>query len=405
MDLSYYYILSIPAFLGFMVAEYGFALRRGFQPYRLLDTVSNLNCGLGNLLFAIVQAALMLAAYRFGLEFALFDLQDDSVWTWVIAFLLIDFTYYWFHRMRHETHLLWMFHSVHHQSEDYNLGVALRLSWVSDDVFSMLFYWPLPVVGVGEVPFFVASAVATLFQASLHTRLRAGKPTRFGLLFNTPSYHRVHHARGSQYNGCNHGGMLIVWDRLFGTFREENEALEYGLSTPLRRWNPVPAQLQAVRRTVSEMRNDTGVLHRLLVLFRKPVAPQAEAAVAEPYRAYDYAPPRAQRAYILLQMVLLAIGAITLLTIQLLLPWIVVATCAAYLFGWMASIGALSDGAAKALLFERLRLAWGAGFGIVLATTYDMRMGAVLVAMTGVSAVVFEVLRARRVVLQEARAS
>ncbi len=158
-------------------------------------------------------------------------------WSWVIALLAADFTYYWMHRMEHERRFLWASHSVHHSSRDYNLSVALRLS-VVEGSFEWLFLVPMILVGFN--PF--QAAIALLFVAQYQTWIHTDRIGKLGWLegiFNTPSVHRVHHGSNPRYLDKNFGGVLIIWDKLFGTYEPESEPVVYGLTRNLDSSSPL----------------------------------------------------------------------------------------------------------------------------------------------------------------------
>ena len=159
----------------------------------------------------------------------------------IVLFLGVDCAYYWFHRIAHEYNAPWAGHVVHHSSEDYNLAVALRQG-TFQGLFSWVFYLPLALVGFPPAWFAAVSSFDTLYQFWIHTRL-IGKLGPLEWVFNTPSHHRVHHARNPKYLDKNYAGTLIIWDRMFGTFQAEEEEPVYGLVKPLNSWNPLWANL------------------------------------------------------------------------------------------------------------------------------------------------------------------
>ena len=170
-------------------------------------------------------------------QFRVFDLPQDSVWVWVLLIPADDFCYYWYHRAGHEIRLFWAGHVNHHSSPHYNLSTALRQSWTAP-LTSWIFWLPLPLLGFDPLLLFVSHSISLLYQYWIHTELidRMG-PLEWVL--NTPSHHRVHHGRNAQYLDRNHGGIFIVWDRLFGTFEAEEERPDYGLTQNLESHNPV----------------------------------------------------------------------------------------------------------------------------------------------------------------------
>ena len=187
---------------------------------------------------------------------------------WMGAFVLTDFAYYWAHRTSHEVNLLWIGHSVHHQSEDYNLGVALRQS-VLQKVLLMWVYWPLAALGFPPEMFLTSMAINLLYQFWIHTELidRMG-PLEWVL--NTPSHHRVHHGRNPEYIDRNHAGVFIIWDRMFGTFQEEIVKPTYGVTRPTDSFNPVYAQWKPVADLWRDLRAIPGWLDRVRFLFAPP---------------------------------------------------------------------------------------------------------------------------------------
>ena len=158
-------------------------------------------------------------------------------WTWLLAFLAADFTYYWMHRLEHEHRILWASHSVHHSSKDYNLTVGFRLSLV-EGLFEWAFLIPMILIGFTPFQAIVGLLLIAQYQHWVHTE----RVTKLGWLdevFNTPSVHRVHHGSNRQYLDKNYGGVLMIWDKLFGTFAREEEKVIYGLTRDINTNNPV----------------------------------------------------------------------------------------------------------------------------------------------------------------------
>lgn len=234
--------IAIPLFLVAIAAEVAIAGRRGrlgrraresgdLRPvYRVPEALSALGCGLvsqvtGLYFSAVVQAGAYVAAFAFA---APFELPISSLWTWLFAFIAVDFLYYVWHRASHRVNVLWAAHVVHHQSEDYNLAIALRQA-IFTPLTSIPFYLPLVLVGVPPLVFLTCLALNTLFQFWIHTRLIDRMPEWFEAVFNTPSHHRVHHGINPVYIDRNHAGVFIVWDRWLGTFQPEMAEPMYGV--------------------------------------------------------------------------------------------------------------------------------------------------------------------------------
>ncbi len=237
-----YIALSVPVFFLLIALELAWALWKKQDLYSLPDAISNISCGIGQQLTGLFfKSFLFWGYYQLYTHFRLWSIEP-SVLSWVALFVGVDFCYYWFHRFSHEINAIWATHIVHHQSEEYNLTVALRQSWFQS-FFSNLFYLPLALVGFDPTTTLTVIAFNTLYQFWIHTELIRKMPRWFEWLFNTPSHHRVHHGSNPEYIDKNHGGTLIVWDRLFGTFAAEREPVVYGITTPLRSWNPLWANV------------------------------------------------------------------------------------------------------------------------------------------------------------------
>ncbi|MFC5048224.1 sterol desaturase family protein [Aquimarina hainanensis] len=160
-----------------------------------------------------------------------------TIWSWVLAFFVADFTYYWMHRLEHEHRILWASHSVHHSSEDYNLTIAMRLSIV-EGLFEWMFLIPMVLIGFSPFQAIVSLILVAQFQTWIHTE-RIKKLGWLDEVFNTPSVHRVHHGSNDKYLDKNYGGVLIIWDKLFGTFQREEEKVVYGLTKNIKSNNPI----------------------------------------------------------------------------------------------------------------------------------------------------------------------
>ena len=240
------YVLYAVPFLFLLIGIELLADRwRGMNSYRTADSLNSLSAGVLSTTSGLLTKVVGLLTYGFAWQhLALFELSSDSLWTWLLAFVFYDFCYYWNHRLGHERNLLWAAHSVHHQSEEYNLTTALRQT-STGFLFGWVFYLPIAVAGVPPLVFLTVGALNLLYQFWVHTR-HVPKLGGFEWVFITPSNHRVHHAQNPVYMDRNYGGVFILWDRLFGTFQEEldDEPVIFGVTTPLASWNPLWANLQ-----------------------------------------------------------------------------------------------------------------------------------------------------------------
>lgn len=245
MDINFL-ILASPLFLLLIIGEYLLSRYKNKALYQLNDTVNNFSSGILEELGALPIKGLIILGYYYVYEHhALFQLPADSILTWVALWLAVDFCYYWFHRSSHRCSFFWIGHSVHHQSEHYNLSVALRQGYLQT-LTSWLFYLPLAFIGFSTTMFISVAALNTIYQFWIHTAL-INKMGWLEKVLNTPSHHRVHHGKNRQYIDKNYAGSLIIWDKLFGTFEPENERVEYGVTEPLDSWNPFHANIKVIK--------------------------------------------------------------------------------------------------------------------------------------------------------------
>ena len=237
--------LATPVFFLLIFLELVVGLLRRRNTYRLNDAINSLSLGVLSQVTGVFMRLLRIGIYAWLIDHvALFRLPADSFWVWASGLLLYDLCYYWLHRMGHEVYILWAAHVVHHQSETYNLSTALRQT-SSGALLGWIFYVPMAILGFPLEVFAAVALIDLLYQFWVHTE-QLGKLGWFDRVFVSPSNHRVHHAVNDVYVDKNYGGILIMWDRLFGTFIEEKgeEPVVYGTRSPLQSWNPVWANLE-----------------------------------------------------------------------------------------------------------------------------------------------------------------
>ena len=244
-DKSVIITFAIPAFFVLIIIEYFYGLYVGKNTYRLNDTVTSiaigmisrfpvmLNLGVQSVIFVYISSYLNLEL-----------LSVKNPFTWIIAFLLYDLSYYWMHRMHHEIKILWATHSVHHHGEDFNLSTALRQTstgWL----WKWIFYMPMIMLGVPGEVFVTVAGVNLVYQFWVHTK-HIGHLGVLEKIFITPMNHGIHHAKNKEYIDANYGGVFIIWDRMFGTYIPERSDIKpvYGTATPLSSWNPIWANFQ-----------------------------------------------------------------------------------------------------------------------------------------------------------------
>ena len=362
MDTSYIH-LAIPVFFALIGVELVAARLLERDAYRFGDSIADLSCGIIQQVLGVFLKTALFAGYLWLFtHHRVADIPYASGWAWVACFLGVDFLYYWFHRFSHEVNGAWAAHVVHHQSEEYNLTVALRQGALQPAV-SSVFYLPLAVLGFPPGMFLAAASFNTLYQFWIHTRL-IGRLGPFEWVFNTPSHHRVHHGRNPKYIDRNHGGTLIIWDRLFGTFVEEEEEPVYGITRPLRSFNPLWANFQVWADMLGMARETTGFRDRLRLLWKRPgwrpdelggYVPPPDVDPGEP-RMYEVPTPRGLRLYVLVQFAVLTLGTTAFLFRSGEMPVGPRAAVGAGVVMSLAVLGGLLDRRSWAWLAEALRL-------------------------------------------------
>ncbi len=243
--------ISIPFFIGLLLLEIlvDWVLRRKY--YRLNDTLNNLSLGIMQQVGGIFIQVMLFGWYIYLLDhislqklWSVPNIGNQWYW-WVICFCLVDLLYYWYHRLSHEMNFLWASHVVHHQSEEYNLAVALRQG-TFQVFFTFFFFLPIAFFGFPTDMFVTCYVIGIIYQFWIHTRY-IGKLGPIEWIFNTPSHHRVHHGRNPKYIDRNHAGVFIIWDRMFGTFQVEEEEPTYGITKEVKSWNPLWQNLHEYR--------------------------------------------------------------------------------------------------------------------------------------------------------------
>lgn len=338
MDLI---LLAVPFFFVLIAVELIADHVRGQRNYRLADAINSLSTGVLSTSTGLLTKGVGLVSYALAWEYlALLRLPTEAWWTWALAFVLYDLCYYWLHRLGHERNILWAAHSVHHQSEEYNLTTALRQT-SSGFIFSWIFYLPLALIGVPPLVFITVASLNLLYQFWVHTR-HIPKLGWLEWVLITPSNHRVHHAQNTLYLDRNYGGVFILWDRLFGTFQEEDprEPVIFGVTTPLASWNPLWANVQFYAQLWDDARRTHSTWDKLRIWFmptgwRPPdVAaryPQAKPDLAR-FRKFEIPLGRWQQAYVVAQFaVYVALGSYLMQVAEQVRP-------AALLLGWTVMV-------------------------------------------------------------------
>jgi len=281
-------VLATPVFLALIALEIAWGVRRGRNTYRFADAVSSIGLGMLSQFSAVFTRLL-----RVGIYTAVYSqwalVQADAFWLhpagWLLALVFYDFCYYWLHRAGHEVALFWAAHVVHHQSEDYNLSTALRQT-SSGALFGWVFYLPMALAGVPPLVFGVVALVDLLYQFWVHTE-HVGKLGWFDRWFCSPSNHRVHHAINDACLDRNYGGILVIWDRLFGSFHEETEPCVYGTRKPLQSWDPLWANVEVYAQLLRDSLATRSWRDKVRVWFKPPGWRPADVAQRWPITTVD----------------------------------------------------------------------------------------------------------------------
>jgi sterol desaturase/sphingolipid hydroxylase (fatty acid hydroxylase superfamily) len=273
IDVLYY---AFPFFLMLLIAEWASFrhLAHDFEDedaplgYEFKDSRTSITMGVVSVFINVGWKALVVLLYAALYELTPLRLDPHNPLTWVALFVADDLSYYWFHRVSHESRLFWASHVVHHSSQHYNLSTALRQTWVP---MTYLPFWLwMPLVGFPVWMVLLAQSWSLIYQFWIHTERVRKLPEPFELVLNTPSHHRVHHGSNQQYLDKNYGGILIVWDRLFGTWTVEGERVRYGLTKNLDTFNPMKVAFHEYGAMWRDTRAAKGVRNKLGVVFHGP---------------------------------------------------------------------------------------------------------------------------------------
>ena len=317
MSPSQIIVLATPVFLLLIAVEVAWGYARGRNTYRLDDAINSISLGMLSQISAVLTRLLRVGIYTaVYASVALFP--NEAFWTtwygWLIALVFYDLCYYWLHRAGHECAVFWAAHVVHHQSQAYNLSTALRQT-SSGALLGWIFYLPMALAGVPPLVFGVVALIDLLYQYWVHTE-HVGQLGWFDRWFCSPSNHRVHHAVNDGYLDRNYGGILIIWDRLFGSFREEGERCIYGTRSALNSWDPLWANAEVYWSLLKDSWHAERWSDKLRVWFKPPGWRPADVAARFPKPPFElarlqrYAPPvrRTVQWFGALQFVLLLTG-------------------------------------------------------------------------------------------------
>ena len=263
-------LFAIPTFVLAMLGELWWTRRHPeVAGYETRDTAVSLTLGLANVVIYGVTKLAQIPLFGWLYAHRLVDVTADGAWwSWILLFFAEDACYYWFHRLHHEVRVLWAAHVNHHSSRRYNFSTALRQPLLTP--FTGPWFWCiLPLLGFSPWMVLTAQAFSLIYQFWLHTEgVKTLGPLEWVL--NTPSHHRVHHGKNVRYLDKNHGGILIIWDRLFGTFAPEEEPVVYGLTHDLETFNPLRVGFHEVAQVGRDVARAPTLRAKLGYLFAAP---------------------------------------------------------------------------------------------------------------------------------------
>ncbi|MCX5044340.1 sterol desaturase family protein [Aldersonia sp. NBC_00410] len=237
--------------------------------YETRDARASIGMGLVSIVTTAAWKAIALFVYAAIYAYvAPWQLSATQWYTWVIALFGVDLLFYLYHRTAHRVRLIWATHQAHHSSEYFNFATALRQKWNNSG--EIVAWLPLPLLGVPPWMVFASFSVNLVYQFWVHTEHigKLARPVEF--VFNTPSHHRVHHGRDPEYLDKNYGGILIIWDRMFGTFTPEIERPHYGLTKPVETFNIWRLQFHEYAAITADVRSAARWRDRVGFVFGPP---------------------------------------------------------------------------------------------------------------------------------------
>lgn len=270
IEINSIYLVALPIILGLILIETLISNILNLNVYKKADTFATIGLLTGNIIVSFLIKGTTLAFHIFLYQFKIFEVSAFApLWfQWLITFVLIDFVFYFYHRCSHRSRFLWAIHMSHHSSEEMNFAVSFRQAWLGP-ISKIPFFMILPIVGLDPMMIAVAGVLSTLWGIFGHTQVI----NKLGLLewvFNTPSHHRVHHGSNIQYIDKNYGNLLIIWDRLFGTFEPEIEIVKYGLVKNVNTFNPVKITFMGWQEIFSDIKDSNSFKEVLYNFFGPP---------------------------------------------------------------------------------------------------------------------------------------
>ena len=265
------YAIGAPIVLAMIFLEILVSNFRNQNFYKRSDTLCTVGLLLGNIIVAFAIKGIVLAFHIYLYQFRVFDFVNEiPIWAlWIMTFISIDLVFYVYHRMSHRIRFLWAIHLSHHSSEEMNFAVSFRQAWFGP-ISKIPFFMVLPLLGFDPTIIAVAGVISTLWGIVGHTQV-IGKLGPLEWIFNTPSHHRVHHGSNKQYIDKNYGNLLIIWDRMFGTFEPEQEEVKFGLVNNVNTFNPVKVTFMAWVSMINDIKQKNSLSEVIKVIFGPPV--------------------------------------------------------------------------------------------------------------------------------------
>jgi len=278
LSVSEVYAIGAPIVLAMIFVEILISNWRQKNYYKTQDTLCTIGLLAGNIIVAFSIKGLILALHFYLYQYKIFELSGMlPLWLfWILTFVVIDLVFYIYHRMSHRIRFLWAIHLSHHSSEEMNFAVSFRQAWFGP-VSKIPFFMLLPMLGFDPTIIAAAGVISTLWGIVGHTQI-IGKLGFIEWFFNTPSHHRVHHGSNKQYIDKNYGNLLIIWDRMFGTFEPEEEPVKFGLVNNVNTYNPAKITFMAWSSMIDDIKKKKN-LSEMLSTIIEPPSTQAENKV------------------------------------------------------------------------------------------------------------------------------
>ena len=309
MNFDLYSLFMYAGFLGILsilLAEIWMQRKRKIALYNVADTITNVSCGMSDRLFSLFFDGVQYVIWSaIGNRFGIFAMPEG--WVGVVLCLLVtDFVWYWYHRLGHEVRFLWAVHSLHHQSENYNISVGFRIS-IFQYIVRTCFWIALPILGFSADVIVLVLVGHALYQLLLHTQV-VPKLGFIEKILVTPSTHRVHHGVNDIYLDKNYGGMFVIWDRLFGTYEPETEEVKYGITDQTGNMTILEAHTYGFKQLMLPLKLGQRGKEALAFFFSKPKDVPDYLVGKTKISAKQFQPMDDQKNYVLVQIVLCALG-------------------------------------------------------------------------------------------------